>query len=138
MTPEAKTPAASAKADGGDQAGERPDHIPPPGAITRPCYLVQEYWLHEVCQNPGLGNAAFVAAYAISSLLRREGEHARSTLEAIGAVVALRSRRGESTKCIRRSLLSLESSGHLWVDRSQAHGRGHFHRYALILKGSAA
>lgn len=140
MIPEPKTPAASAKADGGDRvvhAGAEPlDHIPPRLGIASPSWLGQDAWLRQVSADPAQGNAAFRAAWAVSTLLRDDGE-ASTTLKSIGAVAGLRGQNGESAMWVRRGLLSLERGGHLWVDRSQAHGRGHFHRYALILKPAA-
>lgn len=141
MTWKLKTPAASAKADGGDRdvhAGAEPlDHCPPRLGIASPSRLGQDAWLLQVSSDPAQGNAAFRAAWAVSTLLRDDGE-ASTTLKSIGAVAGLRGQNGESAMWVRRGLLSLERGGHLWIDRSQAHGPGHHHRYALLLKGHAA
>lgn len=139
MSPEPKTPGADGAAHGGGrgvQTGvERPDHNPPLSAVTRPNFWTQDAWLRQISSDTSQGNAAFRAAWALSTLLRQRGDHAKTTLQVIGAVAGLRGENGESAMWIRRGLQSLERGGHLWVDRSAGHGRGHFHRYALILKG---
>lgn len=137
MIPEPKTPADVGAASGGDRdvhAGAEPlDHSSPRLGIASPTWRGQDAWLRQVSADPNQGNAAFRAAWAVSTLLREDGDQARTTLQAIGAVAGLRGDNGESAMWIRRGLLSLERGGHLWIDRSQTHGRGHFHRYALIL-----
>ena len=138
MTHKSKTPAASAKANGGDQdvhaSAELLDHNPAHLGIASPSWLGQGAWLRQVSADPTQGNAAFRAAWAVSSLLRDGG----TTLRSIGAVAGLRGQNSESAIWVRRGLLSLECRGHLWIGRRQAHGRGHFHRYALIPKSAQA
>lgn len=139
MTRRAKTPAAVGAASGGDRevlaGAERPDHTPPAGAVTRPSYWTQDAWLHQVSCDATQGNAAFRAAWAVSTLLRQAGVEARTTLQAIGTYAGPGRPDAEACRWIRRGLLSLERSGHLWIDRSAGRGPGRFHRYAVILKG---
>jgi len=140
VTDQWKTPAAWAKASGGDQGVqtgvERTDHTPPDGAVTHPRIREQEAWLRQIGDDASQTNGAFRAAWALSTMLRRRGERARSTLRKIGAVAGVRGDNGESAVWVRRGLLLLERGGHLWIDRREAHGRRHHHRYALILKSA--
>lgn len=138
MIHKSKTPVASAKANGGDGdvhvSAEPLDHNPPRSEITSPSWRGQDAWLRQVSADPAQGNAAFRAAWAVSTLLREGGDQARTTLQAIGTVAGQRGQNGESAVWVRRGLLSLERGGHLWIGRPQVHGRGHMHRYALISK----
>lgn len=139
MTPKAKTPDAIGAESGGDRAvlagAERADHTPPPGSVTRPSYLVQDLWMVQVAGDPSQINAAFRAAWAVSTFLRRHGAYgAASTLRALDAIAAPARTSDASGKSLRQGLLSLERAGHLWIDRSAGRGPGRAHRYALILR----
>lgn len=137
MTPKSNTPAADGVASGGNRdvlaGAERPDYTPPPGSITRPSDLVQDCWLRGVARDRRQGNAAFRVAWAVSTFLRRNGPEIAATLVALDAVAAPSRRADGASKWLRQGLLSLESGGHLWIDRSAGRGRGRSHRYALIM-----
>lgn len=139
MTPKAKTPTAVGAASGGDRdvlaGAERADHNPPPGSVTRPSYRVQALWLGQVAGDAQQGNAAFRAAWAVSTFLRRRGGERAATLVALDAVAAPSRSADGASKWLRRGLLSLESGAHLWIDRSAGRGPGRAHRYALIVRG---
>ncbi len=138
MTPNAKTPAAVGAASGGDQdvlaGAERADHTPPPGSVTSPSYWVQELWLGQVARDGRQSNAAFRAGWSVSTFLRRHGAQGAATLVALDAVAAPSRRADGASKWPRQSLLSLESGGHLWIDRSAGRAPRRSYRYALILR----
>lgn len=137
MTPQLKALTVPAKAYGkGVQADEDPDLGPPPRAITGHTCRAQSPWLRHAGPSPR--HAAVRTACARPTLLRHHGDRARTSMEAIDVVAGRRGENGESGMWVRRGLASLEHGGHLAVDRGQARGRGHFHRYALILRASAA
>lgn len=139
MTLKAKTPAAVGAASGGDRdvlaGAERADHTSPPGSVARPSYRLQELWLDQVARDARQSNAAFRAAWAVSTFLRRHGaEGAASTLVALDAVAGPSRSADRASKWLRLGLLSLEGNAHLWIDRSAGRGPGRPHRYALILR----
>lgn len=139
MIPKAKTPAAVGAASGGDRdvlaGAERADHTPPPGSVTRPSYWVQELWLSQVAQDARQSNAAFRAAWAVSTFLRRHAaKGTASTLVALDAVAGPSRSADRASKWLRQGLLSLEAGDHLRIDRSAGRGPGRPHRYALILR----
>lgn len=138
MILKAKTPAAVGAASGGDRdvlaGAERADHTPPFGSVTRPSHLVQDRWLGRVARDPRQGNAAFRVAWAVSTFLRRHGPEGAATLVALDAVAAPSRRADGASKWLRQGLLSLESGGHFWIDRSAGRGPRRSHRYALILR----
>ncbi len=104
-----------------------------------PSYRVQELWLGQVARDARQSNAAFRAAWAVSTFLRRHGaEGAASTLVALGAVAGPSRCQDRASKWLRQGLLSLESGAHLWIDRSAGRGPRRPHRYALILRGDLA
>lgn len=139
MTGKPKNPAAVGAASGGGRGvlvgTERPDHKAPLGAVARPNFWIQDTWLRQISSDPSQGNAAFRAAWAVSTLLRQGGSQAKTTLQTIGAIAGLRGKNGETAMWVRRGLNSLERDGHLLIDRSAGRGPGNGHRYALILKG---
>lgn len=140
MTREAKTPAAVVAASGGGRdvlaGAERADHTVPGASVTRPSYLAQDRWLAQVARDPRQGNAAFRAAWAVSTFLRRHSaEGPASTVVALDAVARPSRSADRASMCLRRGLLSLEGAGHLWIDRSAGRGSRRSHRYALILSG---
>lgn len=138
MTTKPKTPAAVGAASGGDRdvlaGAERLDHSGPPGAIIRPNYWTQDAWLRQVSGDTSQGNAAFRAAWAVSTLLRQNDGATKATLQTIGVVAGLRGKNGETAMFVRRGLNSLEQGGHLLIDKSAGRGPGNGHRYELILK----
>lgn len=138
MTPKAKTPAAVGAASGGDRdvlaGAERADHIPPAGSVTRPSYCNQELWFGQVTGDAQQRNAAFRAAWGVSTFLHRHGPEGAATLVALNAVAAPSRRADGASKWLRQGLLSLERSGHLRIDRSAGRGPRRSHRYALMLK----
>lgn len=143
MTRGAKTPAAVGAASGGDRnvlaGAERADHTRPPGSVTMPSYLAQDRWLAQVARDPRQGNAAFRAAWAVSTFLRRHSAEGRaSTLVALDAVAGPSRSADRASKWLRQGLLSLESAGHLWIERSAGRGPRRSRRYALILRGRLA
>ena len=117
MTAKPKPPAAVGAASGGDRdvlaGAERLDHSAQPGAVIRPNYWTQDAWLHQVSSDESQGNAAFRAAWAVSTLLRQNGGQPKATLQTIGNVARLRGMNGESAMWVRRGLNSLERGGHL-------------------------
>lgn len=139
MTPKAKTPAAVDAACGGDRdvlaGAERTDHSRPPGSVTRPSYSVQALWLGQVAGDARQGNAAFRAAWAVSTFLRRHGGERAATLIAFDAVAAPPRSADSASKWLRQGLLSLESGAHLWIDQSSGRDPGRVHPYALIVRG---
>ena len=139
MTREAKTPAAVGAASGGDRnvlaGAERADHTLPPGSVTMPSYRAQDRWLAQVARDPRQGNAAFRAAWAVSTFLRCHGTGGvASTLVALDGVAGPSRSADPASKWLRQGLLSLEVAGHLGIDRSRSRGPGRHHRYVLLLK----
>ena len=141
MTREAQTPAAVGAASGGDRnvlaGAERADHTSPAGPVTRPSYEVQELWLDQVARDARQSNAAFRAAWSVSTFLRRhDTEGAASSLVALDTIAGPSRLPDRASKWLRQGLLSLESGDHLWIDRSAGRGPGRSHRYALILRAN--
>lgn len=89
-------------------------------------------WLDQMLEDPSQGNAAFVAAYAVSAALLRDGGAARTSLAALAAFTGRGENRGDPSTNIRDGLFSLEQGGHLHIERQR--GRGLFHRYILLFK----
>lgn len=134
MIRKAKTPAAVGAASGGDRnilaGAERADNTPDAPASKVLGIEERTRWLDQVLEDPGLTNAAFKIAYAVSAALLRDGDRARTSLAVLGA--ALGRPGGDSPPEVRGPLEALAARGHLQIIRGG--GRGNYNRYVLLFK----
>jgi len=136
MRPKGKTPAAVGAASGGDggvPVGTGHLHSPDPVPPKALSIADRTRWLDQVLEDPEVGNAAFVAAYAVSAALLRDGDRPRTSLATLSAAVGRVGGKGDTSKNVRDGLLRLVARGHLHMVSRR--GAGHFTRYTLIFKG---